>query len=147
MFPKRKNLDFLCSLFPKIAFVPLFLSCLNFYSLVPLKKMALFLCCQKPLGGPHKCLFVAGYLPLVLKSVGPSLWSTTATVSIWFWWNFTEIISMMSSIVCELSLPHKNHWELCLSHKYGQEFSLSHKYDWEFSLSHKYDQELSLSNL
>ena len=37
LVPPNQNLEFLCSLFPKIAFVPLFLSILDFRSLVPLK--------------------------------------------------------------------------------------------------------------
>ena len=56
LFPcsPKQNLDFLCSLFPKIACVPLFPLFLGLCFPVPMKKkMALFPCPPKPLGGPH----------------------------------------------------------------------------------------------
>ena len=46
-------LPFPCSLFPKIACVPLFPLFLDLCSLVPLKKLPLFPCSPKPLGGPQ----------------------------------------------------------------------------------------------
>ena len=51
LVPKNQNLDFLCFLFPQIAFVPCSFS-FRFFSLVPLKQMALLPCSPKPLGGP-----------------------------------------------------------------------------------------------
>ena len=53
LVPQNQNLDFLCSLLPKIAFVPLFSSVVDFYSVVPLKYMALFPSSLKPLEGPQ----------------------------------------------------------------------------------------------
>ena len=55
---QNQNLDFLCSLFPKIAFVPLFPSVLDFCSLIPLKYIALFPCSPKRLGGPLYSYFL-----------------------------------------------------------------------------------------
>ena len=47
--PQKQNLDFLCSLFPKTSFVPLFPSFLDLCSLIPLKNMPSFPCSPKPL--------------------------------------------------------------------------------------------------
>ena len=56
LVPQKQNLDFLCSLFPKIASVPLFPLFLGLCSPDPLKKMPLFPCSPKPLGGPQQKL-------------------------------------------------------------------------------------------
>ena len=54
LVPQIQNLDFLCSLFPKIAFISMFPS---FSAPVPASfpwnKCPLFPCSPKPLGGPH----------------------------------------------------------------------------------------------
>ena len=50
--PPKQNLDFLYSLFPKIACVPLFPLFLGLCSPIPLKKLPLCHCFPKRLGGP-----------------------------------------------------------------------------------------------
>ena len=50
--PQKQNIDFLCSLFPKIAFVPHVPS--FFWTFVPLKNMISFPCSPKPLGRPQE---------------------------------------------------------------------------------------------
>ena len=55
LVPQKQNLDFLCSLFPKIACAPLFPLFLGLCSPVPLKQLPLFPCSPKPLGGLHCC--------------------------------------------------------------------------------------------
>ena len=51
LVPQKQNLDFLCSLFPKIARVSLFPLFLGLCFPVPLRKLPLFLCSPKPWAG------------------------------------------------------------------------------------------------
>ena len=74
LVPPKRNLDFLCSLFPKIACVPLFPLFLGLCSPVPLKKLPLFSFPQNPWEGLFCGLSILLYSQKANTSKFATIW-------------------------------------------------------------------------